>query len=284
MKILHILNMRRYDDLQFSFDRVSPKADYELHTHDYHELAIIISGSAVNSTNGFSFDIEPGDVFLVEKGAAHEIRDVDSLKLYNIGFDHNTIRRIGPDLLQMPGFQALFQMNQSRDPDRYRLHLNDEELIKVKTLLDEMYAEYEAHSPGFQTLLISDFSKLLVLLSRSYSQAVDDKSSLCIARALAKMEQDYAGTVSIAELAASVNLSERHFRRLFEDICHESPATYLMNLRIKEAERLLIMTTQSITEIASTCGFYDCNYFSRLFRQRFGQSPSAYRKNRAIRR
>lgn len=278
MNIVHFSGMTRYEDLGFSLHRVTPKRDYKPHTHDYHEMEIILSGTAINSINDKSFPIGPGNVFIVGKGATHEISQIDQLELYNLGFNSSAIRNIGTDLLQLPGFHALFLMEQLCDPDMRCLKLEDKELKKVNRILDEMYDEYTQSLPGCHTALLGDFSKLIVLLSRNYSKSIPEKETWQMASALAKMEQNYADPISITDLANSVYLSERHFRRQFEKFYQQTPKAYLTNIRLQAALRLLYRKETSITDTALSCGFSDCNHFSRVFRQSFGLSPTEYRK------
>ena len=100
-----------------------------------------------------------------------------------------------------------------------------------------------------------------------------------MASAVAKMERDFSQPLSIAELASSVYMSERHFRRQFEYIYQQSPKAYLLKIRLNAAMQMLIQTDYAISDIALVCGFSDCNHFSRVFRQKFGASPTEYRKH-----
>lgn len=275
---MNFSGMLRYGDLGFSLHRVTPVRDYRPHTHDFHEMEIILSGSAINSINGKSFPIGPGDVFIVGKGATHEISRIDQLELYNLGFNSRAIRRIGDDLLELPGFHALFLMEHPEDPTVRRLKLESSELKKAEWILDEMYGEYCRAQPGFQTVLLSELARLIVLLSRNYGRSIPEKETWQMASALAKMERDFAEPLSIADLAASVFLSERHFRRQFEKLYRQTPKAYLQKLRLNAATELLLQKERSVTDIALTCGFSDCNHFSRAFRQSFGISPTEYRK------
>lgn len=278
MRNIKFSGMLRYEDLGFSLHRVKPAQDYLLHTHDFYEMELILAGSAINSINGKSFPIGPGDVFIVGKGATHEITQIDGLELYNVGFNGRAIRNIGTDLLKLPGFHALFLMEPAEDPTVSRLKLEPTELKRAQRLLDEMHEEYARALPGFQTVLLSEFTHLIALLSRNYSHSIGERSTWQMAYALAKMERDYAEPFSIAELAESVYLSERQFRRQFEKFYRQSPKVYLQKRRLSAATELLLQKEFSVTEIALACGFSDCNYFSRAFRQNFGISPTEYRK------
>ncbi len=85
--------------------------------------------------------------------------------------------------------------------------------------------------------------------------------------------------ISITELAAAQNISDRYLYNLF--IKHEgvSPKQYLSSVRLEYAKKQLRETELSVSEIAFSVGFFDSLAFSRFFSKKTGgESPSAYRK------
>ena len=54
--------------------------------------------------------------------------------------------------------------------------------------------------------------------------------------------------------------------------------TYLLDLRLRVAAEKLMSEKSTVTDIAFQCGFNDSNYFTKLFRRKYGQSPRAFRK------
>lgn len=66
---------------------------------------------------------------------------------------------------------------------------------------------------------------------------------------------------------------------LFKEYTNQSVKKYINNLRIKQAERLLVTTDLPIGNIATLCGFADTNYFSTAFKKNVGLSPVKYRTN-----
>ena len=59
---------------------------------------------------------------------------------------------------------------------------------------------------------------------------------------------------------------------------NSSVADYIRSKRISMAEQMIRSTSMQISEIASNVGFYDYNYFSKVFHRKFGCSPREYRK------
>jgi len=274
----HIRQMAKYDDFNFSVSRMTLNADYAPHQHDFNELEIILSGNAINSVNGFEFPVGAGDLFVIGREARHEIRQVDALELYNIAYDASALRSCNEDLRGLPGFHTLFALDALyAGRSGIRMKLNPAAFARVKTLLEELHAEYTNGEAGFRSMIMCDFTRLLLILSRSCSAGESSGSIGKIAHACAYIEREYLSDVNIGRLAASVFMSERHFRRLFGRIYGMSPFAYILSLRLAYACQLLRTTSQSITEIAMASGFSDDNYFTRCFRQKIGTTPGRYR-------
>lgn len=77
-----------------------------------------------------------------------------------------------------------------------------------------------------------------------------------------------------AELFCSVSQVFKYTHKYFG----LSPANYINQIRLQQAENMLLYTNKSVTEISSSVGFYDSAYFSKLFKQSYGHSPLKYRK------
>ena len=74
-----------------------------------------------------------------------------------------------------------------------------------------------------------------------------------------------------------VNVSRRHFDRLFKSIFNVTPSRYIILKKVQFAQKLLKTQGLSIEEISSMCGFSDVYYFSKVFKAETGLTPSSYR-------
>lgn len=79
------------------------------------------------------------------------------------------------------------------------------------------------------------------------------------------------------ELAALVHLHPGYFDRAFHAVYGCSPMQMLRDLRLRRALELLESTDAPLPAIAMSCGLGEAGYFSRVFRQRYGQTPGQYR-------
>lgn len=104
-----------------------------------------------------------------------------------------------------------------------------------------------------------------------------------ISKALHAIETNWQSPPDLESLARKCNMSVSTFQRRWKESMGITPARYALGLRLQEACRLLIETSNSIAEIACACGFDDEFYFSRCFRRQLGSPPRTYRKEHLIR-
>lgn len=79
------------------------------------------------------------------------------------------------------------------------------------------------------------------------------------------------------ELAEMTHLSLSSFKREFKKNYNATPASYIRNKRLEKAAELLLISEERITDITFDCGFNDLANFSKLFHEKFNNSPSNYR-------
>lgn len=96
------------------------------------------------------------------------------------------------------------------------------------------------------------------------------------------VESDLRRDRSIAELAELVDLSKGHFSRAFRISTGLSPRQWIIHQRVKLAIRKLAHSSESLAEIAQSCGFSEQSHFTRTFTQVTGTSPGAWRRAHKI--
>lgn len=98
-----------------------------------------------------------------------------------------------------------------------------------------------------------------------------------LVKAVNFIERNYTSAISLSDVAGKAGICPEYLCSLFNKHLQRTPLSYIMELRLKHARQLLGDPYLSIKEISNRCGFNDANYFSRRFRQHFGQSPAASR-------
>ena len=84
------------------------------------------------------------------------------------------------------------------------------------------------------------------------------------------------------ELAAMFSVSETSLKNYFRGVFGQNISTYLREMRMNTASKLLETTRMSISEIAEQVGYLNQSKFATVFKKQFGLSPLEYRRSRAL--
>ena len=99
-----------------------------------------------------------------------------------------------------------------------------------------------------------------------------------IAHVISSMEVDIDGRLTVAALAAAVNLSPSRLAVLFRSETGVSPSRFLRALRMERARLLLERTFLTVKEVMAFVGVNDPSHFSRDFSRHYGVAPSRLRE------
>lgn len=154
----------------------------------------------------------------------------------------------------------------------------DKELL---TLFHKMADAIKGSFVGYSQQIAGITLQLLGSVYNTAQSHRHDNSpvSKAIAKAQFLLQESLEEQVDLPEIARQLPMGYSAFRRNFKEITGQSPNQYLLDLRIRRARELLESTLLSIEEVSELTGFDYIQYFSRLFKQKVGQSPMAYRRN-----
>lgn len=103
--------------------------------------------------------------------------------------------------------------------------------------------------------------------------------SSALRRVIAHIHTHYSNSeLSLDDLAKVAGFSRWHFTRIFTRHTQMSPARYINQVRIENAQHLLATTTMTVADIATAVGRDSVGTFGTWFRQMVGCSPTEYRQ------
>ncbi len=108
---------------------------------------------------------------------------------------------------------------------------------------------------------------------------IPESSHHQIKQALSYLYEHMHEPVSVNHTAGAIGLSPNYFSALFKQKTGCSFTSFLNQLRIKSAQKLLLETEYTIVDIAERVGYNDYKYFSRKFKEIVGCTPNHYRNN-----
>lgn len=177
------------------------------------------------------------------------------------------------------GSQVKSLLKEHHFPEKEHI-INCGTLPEYQHLFQTMIQELQLCKPHYQELLTVLFKQLLVTVSRQLLTAtsINSYAQTEIEKTISYFITHYNQELNIEKIAASRNMSTSWFIRNFKQYTGMTPLSYILKIRISNAQHLLETTASNVTEIASFVGYENPLYFSRLFKNQTGLSPSEYRK------
>ncbi len=147
--------------------------------------------------------------------------------------------------------------------------------------------EQLAQKSGFDSVLelisiLHDLSlsrNMRTLSSSSFNSEQFSYYSRRIEKAFEYMQAYYDKDISLADLSKVVNMPEVSFSRFIKKRTGKTFIESLNEIRLGHASRMLIDTTETISEISYKCGFNNLSYFNRIFKREKGCTPKEFRQN-----
>ena len=175
------------------------------------------------------------------------------------------------------GFIMIGQIKEGELPSRQTRDL-------IQKAEESLLAAYEALPSIESEKLTSAFRILDACASYELLKSLATFNAPRIDRELEHLVQEnLSGALSVPFLCARLRLSHNEIYTVCKEYFASTPAEYIKKSRLAYAKRLLAESDLPIGEIAIRCGIPDYNYFSKVFKAAFSESPTAYRKRQGER-
>ncbi len=169
-------------------------------------------------------------------------------------------------------FSVHFTTFEPIDTHSFALHLKANG--EVVSLLEKIDREY--HGKHRDAVMLSDLYRLCALYDAVYQKKYrpsDPRQS----KAAEYLDSHFREKDCLAKAAAVCGVSERRFNDLFKQWFHTTPNRYITDKKLALAKQLLLYSEAlSVTDVAQQCGFSDVYYFSKVFKQATGSSPTEF--------
>ena len=261
--------------------------DNVLHRHTHFEICLVgAHGNGIFTAEGQENPIASGDLFIARPGVAHRIhnRGASLMELFWVSFDWSAhVAHSASELNKQSSSHRLLRALANSPV----IVARDDGLILNLWRALRGVAASEQHAGKDAQLAALQWALLLQIAAVGAGRDAPDAPIPApdphhLARLGARyLHDNLARKLSIAEIAAHLHLSPRHFQRLFAEFTGVSPSIYLETARMDRARHLLSATDEPIKIIASEIGLPDVHHFTRVFGKCCGTSPAVYRQNKA---
>jgi AraC-like DNA-binding protein len=241
--------------------------------HYFHSIHYIASGKGSYIMNNVSYVLEPGKVIVFVPDTLFEYSTIgtDSFEFYHIQFDYHLAFKEKQTWVTRPANTFPFPMF-----GVYSLGRPGE----VLHLFERLYAAKYALDPlsRFENDLLFRELWLTVIKNIEDLRHSGDSDS-AVESTLPYITEHYRKPLTIRELSNMAGLSPGYYCKQFNRLTGYNPKEFITTMRINKAQEMLNFDEFSLREIANYVGYDDEFYFSRVFKQVTGISPSYYAKH-----
>ncbi len=145
-----------------------------------------------------------------------------------------------------------------------------------------LYSQLNSEVPSEEKVLqaVKPLNYMFKELKKECLRLEDEQnaSTQIYRQALKFIYDNYMNDFTLESMAKALAFSPSYLRHKFTEQSGKTIAQTVNSVRLSQAAVLLKTTNLSITHIATECGFCDGNYFSTVFKKKYGVSPKDYRK------
>lgn len=281
--VLHEITPLMDKDALYIADRHKKEFSYPIHRHDVSELNFVEHAEGVRRIVGDSSEIiGPYDLVLITSPDLEHVWEQNKCKSADIrevtiqfqfGMDDD-------DFLSKTPFESIHHMMLEA---RKGVAFSMSTIMKVYDKLDTMGRQKDKFQAVMQfldiihTLSISEGSRTLA--TTSYAKVDIEDDSRRILKVKNYISQNYMYELKLENLADLANMSNSSFSRFFKLHTGRTLSDYIIDIRMGNATRMLIDTTDSVNEICYKCGYNNMSNFNRIFKRKKCCSPSEFREN-----
>jgi len=237
----------------------------------FHDIVYMVEGKWSFEVFGRTFNVVPGDVFILPAGSVYNgagecPAGTRTLFIHADAAENDFTGE--PE--QAPSSDKLIPLD-------VVVHCQNEPAIK--TLFSEIAMINGTDAPGKQEVKLALWNALVCMINRCERKNLVCKNNF-VTRCLEIMSERRDVLFKESEMAAMLFISTKTLRNGFVRHFNKTFYKYQLDLKLSLAQSMLIQDPDIKTyEVAYSLGFGDEFHFSKLFKKKFGVSPSEYKKN-----
>lgn len=257
------------------------------HIHSALEILFIHKGRFRIFADDKEFMLNPGDAILFRSHTIHKVFALDGgdSGYYVLKMKPKNVLESASSTL---GASYLLRLSLSGRNEKTLWLKSECDSSGISALLQEIITEKKDHQYCSDIAIKLLSSRILMLMLRDIEKEHPDiiaqsSSEANLARriynSIVYINSNYASDITAEECGRLQYMSYSYFSRSFKRITGMTFKDYLNMTRINHAEKALISTAKSVTDISSECGFNNVSYFISIFKKLKGITPSAFRES-----
>ena len=257
------------------------------HSHDFFEIGYVEDGEGLHYDGSEFQTVKGGSFVLISPGAEHcfssnENNSIPWLMVYDCLFVKDFFESVREMYLNINELKnsALYKLLSKRE--RFCLVLNDADK-EIHFYIEAIKSKCNAPFSNADIIVKNLLLNMLIEIGNIYDMQLglaqtNQKTLLGIEHLIRYIKVNLDVDLNLDLLAAQIHMSPSYLSRYFKQKTGRTVSEYIMELRIKKAQDLLLSTTHSISDVCFLCGYSSITNFRKYFRKYVGLSPRDYRK------
>lgn len=252
------------------------------HSHEQIEILQVQSGCLSCTVNDRDLTLSSGQTLLINSNIPHRIRSqAENSKVTVLDFDiYDWIAQTDMENAKYP---YSFLSRHTTVP--YRV-LDSNDAAEFISHIYRIAEEIDTRRPAYRMFVKAYITWIVAYLWReNFLTDIDlcKKTELNrILPVIRYIDEHYHQQLTLEQISRAVLLDRSYLCKLFKRATDTTLTDYINYIRVRHAAELLRTTDRNAMEIAYACGFASQQYFNRIFKREFGQTPKAYRISQRI--
>lgn len=260
----------------------------QMHTHEYLELAYIVSGTFRQRILDKEIIFKQGELCLIDKNCLHQdYLDNGPACILFIGIANEMFDDILSDQaadIRIVSFLRTALLKQKSLWQFLHFKPMDDSSHEVEEYLLKLLQELIRYDKASYYICHGYLMRIFRLLSSCYDISISVEMQkkmnwLLFDEITSYIRQNY-NEISLKQLSDHFHFNEDYFNRLIKTKTGMTYTEYVQNLRLKEAEKLLLKTELNIDDIAARVGYQNKGYFYKIFINKYNMTPAEFRKKK----
>ncbi|MBS4218575.1 helix-turn-helix transcriptional regulator [Bacillus sp. FJAT-49711] len=256
-----------------------------LHWHEHYEIILLKSGETVFYINGNRIPAIAGDIIFINSGELHTaLSEYPNHVQYDAIVFHSSL--LGNELEGSLSQDIVSSYVKRNTKVANIINQDHPQYYTVKEAIVSLTEEFTKKDTGYQLAVRAYCQLIFMQLIRSFTVQQGDELQLDVLKKKAErfkalllfIEENYSQKITVGKAASIVNLSPYHFCKVFKELTGSTFIQFINLHRIYEADKLLVNSIWSISEIAERVGFNSIYRFSKVYKNIKGYPPSNQRK------
>lgn len=246
---------------------------HALHRHNYYYLLLIEKGTGVHEIDFTPYPLQSNRIFFLRPGQVHQLTVKAGSTGYIIQFSDVFIRELNSSHKQK--LRSVFHCSCN--------DLSEAQAAQLKSIFALMVSEFDRKEELYSEIIRSHLMTAVLLLFRAIEsvRTTHEKKSFSqekLEEFQTLLEKKIVGHKKPADYAGMLHLSPYQLNSITKSLLGKNSSDVINEFLILEARRLLLATTNQVSQIADALGFADPGYFIRFFRKHTGMTPETLRK------